>query len=135
MRNKLGGNEELAAKLIPKWGVGCRRLTPGQGFLETLVKDNVSVITQEIDRIEPEGLVTEDGVLHPVDAIVCATGFDTSYRPHFKLLGRKSLPLADLWEDTNDIEGYLALAIPGFPNYFSKATQSCGARVIADMHA
>lgn len=118
MKARLGGDEELASKLTPKWGVGCRRLTPGQNFLETLVKPNVEVITDEIIRIEPEGLVTTDGTLHKVDALICATGFNTTYRPRFKLVGRQGVPLADLWNDTNDVEAYLALAIPGFPNYF-----------------
>ena len=59
--------------------------------------------------------------LHRVDAIVCATGFDITYWPRFKLCGRQGIPLSDLWADINDIEAYLALAVPGFPNYFSKA--------------
>ncbi|KAI9663199.1 MAG: hypothetical protein M1821_008247 [Bathelium mastoideum] len=118
MKNRLGGDEELAKLLTPKWGVGCRRLTPGQNFLETLVKENVTVIRDEIDRIEARGIVTADGTLHEVDAIICATGFDTTYKPRFKLVGRRHAPLSDLWADTNDIEAYLALAIPDFPNYF-----------------
>ena len=121
MKQRLGGDEELSELLTPKWGVGCRRLTPGQNFLETLIKENVTVIKDEIDRIEESGLVTTDGTLHRVDAIVCATGFDTTYKPRFRLVGRQPTPLAELWADTNDIEAYLAMAIPDFPNYFSKA--------------
>ncbi|PGH11939.1 hypothetical protein AJ80_06904 [Polytolypa hystricis UAMH7299] len=118
MKERLGGDEKLSSTITPKWGVGCRRLTPGEGFLEALIKENVTVVSNEIARIEPEGIVTEDGILHKVDAIICATGFDTTYRPRFKLVGRKGMPLADLWEDMNDIEAYLAMAIPDFPNYF-----------------
>lgn len=29
--------------VVPAFGVGCRRLTPGPGFLESLCEDNVSV--------------------------------------------------------------------------------------------
>jgi cation diffusion facilitator CzcD-associated flavoprotein CzcO len=32
MKQKIG-NEDLASKLIPEWSVGCRRLTPGIGYL------------------------------------------------------------------------------------------------------
>lgn len=119
MKKRLGGDEKLAASLTPKYGVGCRRLTPGTNFLESLVKDNVEVVTDEIDHIEPKGLVTSDGRLHTVDAIVCATGFDTTYNPRFKLLGRQGTSLSELWADTNAIDAYLAMAIPGFPSYFS----------------
>ncbi|KAL9073419.1 MAG: hypothetical protein Q9157_004753 [Trypethelium eluteriae] len=118
MKSRLGGNEELSELLTPKWGVGCRRLTPGQNFLESLIKENVTVVKDEIERIEEKSLVTADGKLHEVDAIVCATGFDTTYKPRFKLVGRQQAPLSELWADTNDIEAYLAVAIPDFPNYF-----------------
>jgi cation diffusion facilitator CzcD-associated flavoprotein CzcO len=123
MKERLGGDEFLAAIITPKWGVGCRRLTPGQNFLETLVKDNVEVVTDDIVRIESDGLVTQnkatgEETLHIVDALICATGFDTTYRPRFNLVGRQGIPLSKLWADTNDIEAYLALAVPGFPNYF-----------------
>lgn len=133
MKNRLGGDENLAEALTPKYGVGCRRLTPGPNFLESLAKDNAEVVTEEIDHIEPEGLVTKDGKLHKVDALICATGFDTTYRPRFKLVGRQGVSLTDLWEDTNAVEAYLALAIPGFPNYFSKLanpTHLCGIRYL-----
>ncbi len=124
MKTRLGGDERLSASMIPKYGVGCRRLTPGQNFLETLIKENVTVITEDIERIDPKGIVTKDGVLHEVEAIVCATGFDTTYRPRFKLIGRDNANLQEKWKDTNDIESYLAMAVPQFPNYFSKLTPS-----------
>ena len=120
MKGRLGGDEKLAEALTPKYGVGCRRLTPGPNFLESLAKENAEVVTEEIDHIEPDGLVTRDGKLHKVDALICATGFDTTYRPRFKLVGRQGVSLTDLWEDTSAVEAYLALAVPGFPNYFSR---------------
>lgn len=52
-------------------------LTPGPGWLEALVKDNVEFIPQTIERITPKGIVTADGKEREYDAIVCATGFDT----------------------------------------------------------
>ncbi|KAL9108349.1 MAG: hypothetical protein Q9227_006809 [Pyrenula ochraceoflavens] len=119
MKNRLNNDERLAEALTPKWAVGCRRLTPGQNFLETLVKENVEVVTEDIDHVEAEGIVTKDGTLHRVDAIISATGFDTSYRPRFRLVGRHGVELADQWADTNAVEAYLALAIPGYPNYFT----------------
>ena len=125
MKSRLGDDEELSEHLTPKWGVGCRRLTPGQNFLESLVKENVTVIKNEIERIEERGLVTADGELHEVDAIICATGFDTTYKPRFKLVGRQPASLSELWADTNDIEAYLAVAVPDFPNYFSKSDGLC----------
>jgi siroheme synthase (precorrin-2 oxidase/ferrochelatase) len=43
MMDRIGpGHEELKKRLIPTWSVGCRRLTPGDGYLEALVKDSES---------------------------------------------------------------------------------------------
>jgi len=53
---------------------------------------------------------------HPVDALVCATGFDTSHRPSFSILGRGGRDLREVW--SQDAAAYLALAVPDFPNYF-----------------
>jgi hypothetical protein len=91
--------------------------------LESLVKENIEVVTDDIVRLEADGLVTNnkqtgEETLHAVDALICATGFDTTYRPRFNRVGRQGVPLSKLWEDTNDVEAYLALTVPGFPNYF-----------------
>lgn len=47
MRKSLAKKPELAGQLIPAWDVGCRRLTPGVGYLEALCEDNVEVIRTE----------------------------------------------------------------------------------------
>ncbi len=39
MYRRIGpGHEELKEKLIPSWPPGCRRITPGDGYLEALVQ-------------------------------------------------------------------------------------------------
>jgi 4-hydroxyacetophenone monooxygenase len=40
-----------------------------------LLRDDVSLVTSGIERIEPDALATKDGRRHPVDVIVFATGF------------------------------------------------------------
>jgi cation diffusion facilitator CzcD-associated flavoprotein CzcO len=74
MKEKLGGDVELAAKLTPDYEVGCRRATPGPGYLEAFQRDNVSLVTDRIDHIDSTSIITADGTSHPFDAIVCATG-------------------------------------------------------------
>lgn len=75
MEQKLRDLPWLQGKLIPKWGVGCRRLTPGIGYLETLSKPNVKVVFGEIESITEVGCKCSDGVEYPVDVLICATGF------------------------------------------------------------
>lgn len=63
------------------------RFTPGHGYLEALVAENAEVVTEEIVKISEKGLHTQGGKLYEVDAIVCATGFNTSFCPNFHLIG------------------------------------------------
>ena len=75
MKAKLEGAPWLQEKLIPSWGVGCRRLTPGIGYLETLAKPNVEVVYGEIESVTETGCRCSDGNNYPVDVLICATGF------------------------------------------------------------
>ncbi|KAF2846858.1 FAD/NAD(P)-binding domain-containing protein [Plenodomus tracheiphilus IPT5] len=115
MCERLGYNEELIKKLVPDEQVGCRRLTPGYGYLEALASNNVAVKTDAIKEITSSGLRMGDGSFLKVDAIICATGFDTSYRPAFPVVafGRD---LRDAWKD--EPRSYLSIAAAGIPNYF-----------------
>jgi len=69
------------------------RLTPGPGYLEALVEDNVDFISNGIKRITETGIETEDGTQREYDTIVFATGFDTSYRPRIPICEFPRLPL------------------------------------------
>ena len=65
---------------IPSQLITLRRFTPGDGFLEALVADNTTVVTEDIECVIPKGIKTIDGTEYEVDAIICATGFDVSQR-------------------------------------------------------
>ena len=98
MKTKLAKKPEIFDAMVPNWLPGCRRLTPGPGYLEALVEDNVNFITDKIVKITEEGLLTADGQERKVDAIVCATGFDTSYTPRYPMIGRNGLTLSEHWK-------------------------------------
>ncbi|OBT69205.1 hypothetical protein VE03_02005 [Pseudogymnoascus sp. 23342-1-I1] len=116
MTKALGGNKELMKAMIPSFPVGCRRLTPGVGYLESLGKDNVRVVTQGIARITDKGLELTSGELVEVDAIICATGFDVSFCPRFPIIGRKG-NLQDTWRKESP-SAYMSCAVSNVPNYF-----------------
>lgn len=116
MRERLGGDEELAGKLIPDWEVGCRRATPGPGYLEALTRENVSLVTEGIERVTASGIRTKSGREVELDAIVCATGFDVSHRPPWPLVGRGGRSLAEHWKE--EPYSYLSLMASGFPSFF-----------------
>ncbi|GJJ16031.1 hypothetical protein Clacol_010310 [Clathrus columnatus] len=116
MLRKLAKKPWIAEHLIPDFPVACRRLTPGPGYLEALCEDNVEFVTENIARITPEGIETIDGQHRAFDIIVCATGYDTTYRPRCSIKGRNGVDLQDKWKDFP--VNYLSVATDGFPNWF-----------------
>lgn len=120
MLRRIGpGNEDLKQHLIPTWPPGCRRLTPGEGYLEALTKDNVTRVYDEIKKITPRGLEDVTGKLHEVDIIVAATGFDTSFKPPFRILGVDGIDMCEEFDRTGIPNVYLSMTVPKFPNYFT----------------
>ena len=80
-------------------------------------KENVDVHFTAVEKITPTGVVGADNIERSVDTIVCATGFDVSYRPRFPIIGRNNTSLADKWKVCP--EGYMGLGIPDFPNFLT----------------
>lgn len=117
MSSVLHDNAKLQEILIPEFPVGCRRITPAVGYLEALSAPNVQVITAGISKVVPQGIVVDNGSTIPVDALICATGFDVSFVPRFPLIGTKG-NVQDLWRKELP-RSYLSITIPNCPNYFS----------------
>ncbi|KAF2748331.1 FAD/NAD(P)-binding domain-containing protein [Sporormia fimetaria CBS 119925] len=122
MREKLQ-NPYLEERLIPDWHVGCRRLTPGIGYLESLGKPNVEVVYGEINEITERGCLCDNGKEYPVDVLICATGFNTSFKPRFPVVGPSGKNLQDVW--ANVAESYMGLAAADFPNYLIFLGPNC----------
>lgn len=118
MTERLGNDPELTKHLVPNFALGCRRMTPGAGYLESLVQANVQVVPRGVSRITAHGLVDEAGGQHEgVDVIVCASGFDTSFSPHFAVTGREGRDLRDEYGD-HPTTSYMGIMAQGFPNLF-----------------
>ncbi|KAK4194362.1 hypothetical protein QBC40DRAFT_319912 [Triangularia verruculosa] len=118
MTTKLSTRPDLRSLLIPTFAPGCRRVTPGPGFLESLLKPNVAVIPDPITSITPTGISTTapSTTTHEFDAIICATGFAVGQAPPFPLLGRDSTPLTEHWSSFP--QTYLSMTTSNFPNLF-----------------
>ena len=116
MKERLSKKPEIVEALTPSFAVGCRRLTPGPGYLEALVENNVDFVSDKIKSISPNGVVLENGKTIEIDALVCATGFNASAPPPFQVYGKHGLSLQKRF--TPHAETYLAMAVDGFPNFF-----------------
>jgi len=107
----------LRRKLTPKDQPMCKRLVFAGNYYKAVQKPDVEVITEGIDHIEPRGVVTADGVLHELDVLVFATGFDArAYVRPMEVIGENGIALNDVWADGPF--AYRSIAVPGFPNLF-----------------
>jgi len=63
-------------------------------------------------------VITKDGIEHKMDVLICATGFDVSFRPKFPVVGKDGADTRDLFAEAP--QTYLSVTTPKIPNYFSK---------------
>ena len=108
-------DERLLKGFTPKFELGCRRITPGDPYMMAVQEPNVDVHFTHVEEITEDGLVGGDGIKRKVDTIVCATGFDVTYRPRFPVIGKNGVDLRKKWAAAP--EGYLGLGVPDMPNF------------------
>ncbi|MBX3495982.1 MAG: NAD(P)/FAD-dependent oxidoreductase [Parvibaculum sp.] len=108
---------ELRKKLTPDYPAGCKRILLTNDWFPTLARPNVHVETSHIARVTENAVVTEDGVSHPADVVILATGFEsTDFLSPMKIVGRGNADLNDVW--ARGAEAHRGVAVAGFPNFF-----------------
>ena len=107
----------LRAKLMPDYPVGCKRIVISDDFYPALQKPNVDLVTTPIERITVDGVRTTDGTTHAADAIIFATGFDTTtFLAPMRIVGASGVELAQAW--ASGAEAHRGVLVSGFPNLF-----------------
>ncbi len=117
---------ELRAKVTPRWKVGCKRMLLSNTYYPALARENVDVVTDPIAKITPTAVVTKDGTVREIDALVVATGFHVTDSPAFATIhGADGRSLADVWAE-GGMTAYKGSAVHGFPNLFLMVGPSTG---------
>ncbi len=110
-------DERLRRALTPDYPFRCKRVLLGADYYLALQRENVDLVTDPIARVTETSIVTAGGAVFDVDAIVCATGFQTSrYLSGIEVIGRGGESLHERWGE--DPRAYLGVAVSGFPNFF-----------------
>jgi cation diffusion facilitator CzcD-associated flavoprotein CzcO len=111
-------DEELRERLTPGYEPLCKRQVVSGGFMRAIQQPNVEVVTEAIDHVNADGIVTADAKAREFDLIALATGFKAhNYMRPMDLVGRDGLTIDEAWD--NGPRAYRMMAIPGFPNLFS----------------
>jgi cation diffusion facilitator CzcD-associated flavoprotein CzcO len=107
----------LRERLLPAYPIGAKRVLITDDYYPALQRDNVSLVTDPIDHVEPDGIVTADGARHAADAIIFATGFETTeFLVPMRISGERVCTLEESWR--GGAEAYLGITVSGFPNFF-----------------
>ena len=107
----------LRRALTPDYPFRCKRVLLGDDFYLALQQDHVELVTEPINRVTENTVITAAGDVVEVDAIVLATGFETSeYLSGIEIVGADGTTLHDHWGC--EPSAYLGAAVSGFPNFF-----------------
>jgi cation diffusion facilitator CzcD-associated flavoprotein CzcO len=111
---------DILAPLKKPHVIGGKRPSMEQWYYDIFDQPNVDVVdvkTNPIEDIVPTGIRTADGVVHELDIIALATGFDsvTGGLKDMNIRGTQGL-LREKWE--TGIWTHLGMAVSKFPNFF-----------------
>ncbi len=107
----------LREKLRPTYRAACKRLIFSPDYYRAIQHSNVELEVGEIECIEAKGVRTRDGLLHELDLLVLATGFNAhQFMRPMNVVGRAGVGLNDAWAARPT--AYMAISIPDFPNLF-----------------
>jgi 4-hydroxyacetophenone monooxygenase len=118
---KLASQPELIERMIPPHPPFSTRpiqVDSDYCLYDALLRDNVTLVSEGIERITPTGIRTQQAAEHEVDVIVYATGFRANecLWP-MEVRGRGGQTVEELWAKDGP-RAYLGAMIPGFPNFF-----------------
>ena len=109
---------ELRAKLTPGYEIGCKRVLISNDFYPALASPNVELVASGLREVRGNTLVAADGTAREVDAVVFATGFETTQSPTLaRIRGRDGRTIREAWRGLPRF--HRATTIAGFPNFFN----------------
>jgi len=107
----------LRERLVPDYPIGAKRVLFNDDYYPALNRPNVRLVTDGIERIDPDGVRTRSGERVAADVIVFATGFHaTDFLAPMTVTGRGGRDLREEWK--GGAHAYLGIAVSGFPNLF-----------------
>ena len=109
----------IAKKLTPDYTMGCKRILISNRYFPTFNRPNVELVTDNIQEISENALITKDGMERKIDCLIYGTGFITDpriYLKNFECYGENGLELKAAWKD--GAESYYGISTKGFPNLF-----------------
>ena len=120
--------------LTPDYSVGCKRRIFDSAWFASLNEPNIDLTTKPISQVSPRSITLGPGRTYPspddvdskvptdeetvpADVIILGNGYEIhSWLHPLKVRGRGGELLQEVWDDRGGPQGYLGLAMDGFPN-------------------
>lgn len=116
LARSLAGRPDLVQKLTPDHAYGAKRTVASDDYYQALCRKHVS-LAPAAARLDPGGVLDEQGERHDLDVVVLATGFRAAdYLSQLKVTGRNGVDLHEEWK--GEPAAFLGSCVPGFPNFF-----------------
>ncbi|MGH8492226.1 MAG: flavin-containing monooxygenase [Moraxellaceae bacterium] len=120
-------DKALQEKLTPDYTIGCKRILISNKWFPMFNRANVELVTDGIQEVRANSIVTRDGVERPADCIILGTGFVVDpriYMKSFPVTGLGGRNLNKDWE--NGSEAYYGTTVAGYPNMYQLVGPNTG---------
>lgn len=118
IKEQLGERADLLEKTVPAYPPYLKRPLIDNGWYQTIKRDDVELVTSNIERITPDAVVDKNGNEYPTDILVFATGFKIlQFLAPMEIVGRSGVSIRQTW-GPDDARAYLGVTVPDFPNLF-----------------
>ena len=115
---QLGDRTDLLDACLPDYPPYGKRPLIDNHWYRTMCRDDVTLITEAVEHVSGDNVVTRSGVEVPSDVIVLATGFKVlQFLWPMEIVGKSGTTLREQW-GSNDARAYLGVTVPDFPNFF-----------------
>ncbi|MEU1999865.1 flavin-containing monooxygenase [Rhodococcus sp. NPDC019627] len=119
MLDQLGQDAEtMAHDVIPAYPPYSKRILMDNEWIDTIRRDDVSLVAKAITRLDTHHVIDSDGMAHEADIVVYATGFQVrKMLASLNVIGRDGSTIRDAWGE-DDASAYVGVTVPNFPNFF-----------------
>lgn len=134
LRQQLPGRPDLLERMIPSYPPGAKRMLRDNGVWAAALTDpKTTLVSSEVDHFTERGIVTKDGTLIELDAVIYATGFRPSdYLDPIEFIGVGGQEIHDYWD--GDAKAFAGITVPGFPNLFMLMGPNTGGVVAGSIY-
>ena len=118
IEEQLGDRTDLIEACLPEYPPYGKRPLLDNRWFKTMCRDDVHLVTDAVDHIDGDKVVTRSGDETAADVIALATGFKVlQFLWPMDIIGRSGLTLREQW-GVDDAKAYLGITVPDFPNFF-----------------